>query len=114
MIAGAPREAAPPLDSQSQSDLEPDDQIVRAINHPLRRGILRSLSAGSERSLCELQALLNCELSDLAYHLAVLAEINAVARPMTSEAGYRIASAVAEDGWFSLVLIATQGRDEGW
>ena len=97
-------------------DLEPD-QMVAALRHPVRRGALRRLHVvGEARSPRELADSLDCPLGEVAHHIAVLEEANAVALTdaITHEgtAEHFYASTVKGDGG-SAVLLATERHDEG-
>ncbi len=105
------------LAPEAAIDLEPD-QMVRALRHPVRRRILRRLhAAGEARSPRELADSLGCELGEVAHHVAILEEVNAVAlTDVTAREGateHFYASTLEGDGGFCLVLIATQRHDEG-
>jgi len=91
--------------------------MVTALNHPLRRSILRCLQDGWEvRSPRELAALLDCDLSDVAHHCGVLQEVKAIVLADTDVDGgsteHIYESTVAEDGGFCLVLLVAQKCDE--
>jgi len=105
------------LDPEAVIDQEPD-QIMTALRHPVRRRILRRLhTAGEAQSPRELADLLGCDLAEIARHVAILEEVNAVG--LTDVIAHRgatehfYASTVEGDGGFCLVLIATQWHDEG-
>lgn len=54
---------------------QPDDNdLLMALRHPLRRRILRELADGEARSPRELASALRHPLSNVSYHVRVLAE----------------------------------------
>jgi DNA-binding transcriptional ArsR family regulator len=54
---------------------QPDDnELLMALRHPLRQRILRELADGEARSPRELAAALRQPLSNVSYHVRVLAE----------------------------------------
>jgi DNA-binding transcriptional ArsR family regulator len=55
-----------------------DNDMLIALRHPLRRRILRLLADGKKRSPRELAAALRTPLSNVSYHVRVLAERSAV------------------------------------
>lgn len=55
-----------------------DDDLLVALRHPLRRRILRAMSAEDALSPRELAATLRAPLSNVAYHVRVLADCAAV------------------------------------
>ncbi|HEU4707014.1 MAG TPA: helix-turn-helix domain-containing protein [Solirubrobacterales bacterium] len=57
----------------------PDDtDLLIALRHPLRRRILRLMADGKKRSPRELAAVLRTPLSNVSYHVRVLAERSVV------------------------------------
>ncbi len=57
----------------------PDEtNLLRALRHPLRRRILREMSDGETASPLGLSAALRQSLSNVSYHVRVLAECKAV------------------------------------
>jgi DNA-binding transcriptional ArsR family regulator len=52
--------------------------LLHALRHPLRRRILHTLSKGEPRSPRQLAELLDQPLSNLSYHVRVLADCGAV------------------------------------
>ena len=103
-MAGIRTEARRRLDATG--DVEPrPDQIVTALNHPLRRRILRCLhDAGEARSPRELAALLDRDLGEVARHVAILEGADMLALTDTiCERGaneYFYASTLEADGGF--------------
>jgi DNA-binding transcriptional ArsR family regulator len=55
-------------------DQPEDNDLLMALRHPLRRRILRELADGEARSPRELAAALRQPLSNVSYHVRVLAE----------------------------------------
>jgi DNA-binding transcriptional ArsR family regulator len=49
--------------------------LISALNHPLRRRILRVLASGKAASATDLSELLGMRLGNIAYHMKVLAEL---------------------------------------
>jgi DNA-binding transcriptional ArsR family regulator len=62
------------------SDDQEHEDLIKALNHPLRRGILRRVArTGEAISPREIAAGLHQPLSNVSYHVRVLAECKAVA-----------------------------------
>ena len=59
-------------------DRPEDADLLVALRHPLRRRILRSMADGEAISPSELAAALQAPLSNVSYHVRVLAERSAV------------------------------------
>lgn len=55
-----------------------DDELLAALRHPLRRQILRRMTEEQPISPRELATALNLPLSNVSYHVRVLAESAAV------------------------------------
>ena len=55
-----------------------DDDLLVALRHPLRRRILRAMAGEDALSPRELAATLRAPLSNVAYHVRVLADCAAV------------------------------------
>ena len=49
--------------------------LITALNHPLRRKILRALVEGEAASATNLSELLDIRLGNIAYHMKVLTEL---------------------------------------
>jgi DNA-binding transcriptional ArsR family regulator len=116
-VSGSRTEPRRRFDRPLQDDPTPA-ALVGAVVHPLRREILRTLHEAEEaRSPRELALALDCGLSSASYHVRVLADthILALTDAMSARGSteHFYASAVEDDGWLQLVLIATQGRDRG-
>lgn len=86
-----------------------------ALDHPVRRDVLRSLSRGRRpRSVAEIRADLQVfRTSQLGYHLSVLRHSGAVASASNGgpQRQVRYASEVGEDGKVKAVLRATERGD---
>jgi DNA-binding transcriptional ArsR family regulator len=59
-------------------DRPDDNDMLIALRHPLRRRILREMADGRKRSPRELAAVLRAPLSNVSYHVRVLADKAAV------------------------------------
>jgi DNA-binding transcriptional ArsR family regulator len=59
-------------------DRSDDSDLLLALRHPLRRRILREMAGTQEISPRELSALLDQPLSNVSYHVRVLADCAAV------------------------------------
>jgi DNA-binding transcriptional ArsR family regulator len=57
---------------------EADDHLLSALNHPLRRQILRKLLAQNPISPRQISEELHAPLSNVSYHVRVLADCGAV------------------------------------
>lgn len=55
-----------------------DNDLLVALRHPLRRRILRAMADGAATSPRELAATLQRPLSNVSYHVRVLAERGAI------------------------------------
>jgi DNA-binding transcriptional ArsR family regulator len=60
-------------------DRSDDNDLLAALRHPLRREILRLMESEDAISPRELSALLEQPLSNVSYHVRVLADCEAVA-----------------------------------
>jgi DNA-binding transcriptional ArsR family regulator len=63
-----------------------DHDLLVALRHPLRRRILRAMAGKDARSPRELSAALRAPLSNVAYHVRVLADCAAVTLVRTKPA----------------------------
>src|SRR4051794_30147253 len=68
-------------------DRPDDNDLLVALRHPLRRRILREMADGKKRSPRELAAVLRAPLSNVSYHVRVLAERSAVTLVETQPSG---------------------------
>jgi DNA-binding transcriptional ArsR family regulator len=55
-----------------------DNDLLVALHHPLRRDILRKMAGEKAVSPCEIAAALNQSLSNVSYHVRVLADRAAI------------------------------------
>ena len=59
-----------------ENTVTPDTaDLITALNHPLRRRILRVLATGQSASATDLSELLEMRLGNIAYHMKVLTEL---------------------------------------
>ena len=88
-------------------DRSDENNLLRALRHPLRRRILRRLADGETASPRELSADLRQPLSKVSYHVRVLVESDAVvlvkARPVRGSVEHFYRSTV-EAPWALQVL----------
>jgi DNA-binding transcriptional ArsR family regulator len=90
-----------------------DEDLLTALRHPLRRDILRQLAGEEALSPREIAGILDKPLSNVSYHVRVLADCDAVVLVRTRPAGgsmqhfYRSA---IESPWAQLILGLTDGR----
>jgi DNA-binding transcriptional ArsR family regulator len=63
----------------ARPDRSDDNDLLAALRHPLRREILRLMESEDAISPRELAALLEQPLSNVSYHVRVLADCEAVA-----------------------------------
>lgn len=102
-----------------------DEQLLRALNHRLRRQILRLLHASSPEPLspCQIERELKLErgdksrkLSEVSHHIRVLADLNAVSLVNTTlvrgATKHFYTSEASDVGWLCGVLSRTQQSDE--
>lgn len=59
-------------------DRSDDNDLLAALRHPLRRQILRAMAGEEAISPIELTGLLNKPLSNVSYHVRVLADCAAI------------------------------------
>lgn len=111
--------------TSAAGDYEPDktDDLIRAINHKLRRQILRYLHSSRkplspkqiERKL-DLSALRSGVLSSVSYHVGVLRDFKAITmvktEPRRGAVEHFYESAVSNSVWVRNLLKKTQKRDE--
>ena len=57
---------------------EEEVKLLRAVGHPVRRAVLKAMRGEEEISPRELSERLEVRLSNLAYHVRVLAECEAI------------------------------------
>jgi DNA-binding transcriptional ArsR family regulator len=91
--------------------------LIDALNHPIRREILRVLNSGEEGSPAELTKLIAAPLTYLSYHVGVLAKLAVLRRTHiekvrgAEKSTYR--SMVANNELVASILGGTAGDDEG-
>jgi len=66
-------------------DRSDDNDLLSALRHPLRRRILRAMAGKQAISPRELSTILRQPLSNVSYHVRVLAECSAVALVRTKD-----------------------------
>lgn len=103
-------------EGQRRSTPKPWNDPMRALDHPLRRDILRRFhNCASARSASQLAAEMGLGLSRVSYHVRVLSEAgclqgkSALVARGTHQPRYR--STVEDDGAVLLVLRATERED---
>jgi hypothetical protein len=92
-------------------------ELLRALNHPVRREILRSLKDGDRpRTAVELAArLAPFSIGQVSYHVRVLVEAGAVVgRDVSPAGGLPVASDVCDLPPVIAALQATEGGDREW
>lgn len=92
-------------------------ELLRAVAHPLRRQILRTLhDVGEARSPAELREVYGLPVSHVSYHVKVLRECGAVAltdtRPVRGALEHFYASTVAENESVIAILTSTAEEDK--
>lgn len=74
--------ARPPVTMYKEADLSADASadipVLRALGHPLRRSILHEMGGGEEISPRDLSKRMVVPLANVAYHMRVLAECEAI------------------------------------
>jgi len=91
--------------------------LISALNHPLRRRILRSLHESGERSSpARLRERLGAELSCVSYHVTVLVGFgvlkSAGEQPVRGAIEHFYVSQVADDPAIKALLESTKESDE--
>jgi DNA-binding transcriptional ArsR family regulator len=91
-----------------------DDDLLAALGHPLRRRILRAMDCEETLSPRELANDLNAPLSNVAYHVRVLADCAAVTlvhtQPTRGSMQHFYSTAV-EAPWARQILDLSEGED---
>jgi DNA-binding transcriptional ArsR family regulator len=91
-----------------------DDDLLVALRHPLRRRILRAMAGEDAISPRELSARLRAPLSNVAYHVRVLADCAAVTlvdtQPVRGSMQHFYLNAV-EAPWARQILGLGEGDD---
>lgn len=91
-------------------------QLLKALSHPLRRRILRTLHEGDEaRSPIQFSKALRVPVSNVSYHVRVLRDTGAIAltatRPIRGSSEHFYASTVAADALALQLLESTAEED---
>jgi DNA-binding transcriptional ArsR family regulator len=93
-----------------------DNDLLLALRHPLRRQILRAMASEKAISPRELSASLRQPLSNVSYHVRVLAECAAVTlvrtKPVRGSMQHFYCTAI-EAPWARQVLGLRDGEGEG-
>jgi DNA-binding transcriptional ArsR family regulator len=92
--------------------------LISALNHPLRRRILRVLASGESASATDLSELLDVRLGNIAYHMKVLTELKVLWLSGTQQvrgAQERFYRSVLDGkpAWAKTALEQTRKGDEG-
>lgn len=101
----------------TRGGLTPDaSQWLSALNHPLRRGILRHFDETEIASATDLARTMDVRLGNVAYHVKVLAELNVlklVRQRQVRGAREKLYRAVAEgrSDWVGVALERTRRSD---
>lgn len=102
----------------SEKPPEPNaSELIAAINHPLRRRILRALLKGEAASATDLAHALDERLGNIAYHMKVLVELKMLYLTGTrqvrgaQERFYR-SSLTRKPEWATKALAETKKLDE--
>jgi DNA-binding transcriptional ArsR family regulator len=92
-----------------------DKDLLVALGHPMRRRILRELSGEKVISPVELSAIIGKPLSNISYHVRVLAECAAVTlvgvRPVKGSMQHFYCSAI-EAPWARRMVALPEPRDK--
>jgi DNA-binding transcriptional ArsR family regulator len=91
--------------------------LISALNHPLRRRILRVLATGRAASATDLSELLEMRLGNIAYHMKVLSELKVLWLASTQQvrgAEERFYRSVlnGKPTWARTALEQTRAKDE--
>ena len=93
-----------------------DNDLLIALRHPLRRRILQEMAGGGAVSPRELANLLEKPLSNVSYHVRVLADCAAVTlvetKPVRGSMQHFYCSAI-DAPWARQVLGISEAEDEG-
>ena len=95
--------------------LSPDD-LLAALNHPLRRRILRAFEGGETISPVELAKRLTVPLTTVSYHVRILAQYGALKLVGTKPARGAVEHfyhSLVEAEWALAALHASQAADGG-
>jgi DNA-binding transcriptional ArsR family regulator len=91
--------------------------LIQALDHPLRREVLRLLGEqGTESSPTELTKSISASLTDLSYHVRALADLLVIGKSRTEEVrGYTkhfYVSKVVDNKLVSAILASTRDDDK--
>lgn len=96
-------------------DRSDDNDLLLALRHPLRREILRRMADGKAISPLELSTLLDQPLSNVSYHMRVLAKCGATTlvrtKPARGSMQHFYRSAI-EAPWAREILGLTKDKDD--
>jgi DNA-binding transcriptional ArsR family regulator len=98
--------------------MNPDaGQLIAAMNHPLRRRILRYLRRDRTVSAARLSRSLNVPLGNVCYHVKILAELEvlqlvSMRRVRGARESFYRPSLDGQADWVWKALEACQGRDD--
>lgn len=111
-----PRKQAATMKHPIGRDMSP--ALIHALNHPLRRQILRSFTKRKpEWSPVQLTKLLHLGLSHLSYHMKVLNDLGVIKKTRTKQVRgstqHFYASSVADSNLARMILVKTKDDDQG-
>ncbi len=91
--------------------------VIKALNHPVRRRILRYASKESTVSATQLSRELNVSVSNAVYHVRVLVELGAlrlvdVKRVRGAKESFYRSNLDDQGRWVQAALKATRAKDE--
>lgn len=92
-------------------------ELMKALNHPLRRRILRRLhNLDESQSPAQLRRQFDIDIGHVSYHMKVLKDFGFVTltrtRPSRGALEHFYASAISDNSSVALVLKATKAEDE--
>lgn len=92
--------------------------LVKALNHPLRRKLLRELHrCGEARSPVQLSKTIDADVTNIDYHVKILASLGAAEktgdRPVRGASENFFASTVADHRQMTAILADTERDDDG-
>ncbi len=92
------------------------DQLLMALNHPVRRRILRAFAGRETASPVELANRLDIPLTTVSYHVRILADQRALKLVRTKPARGAVEhfySSMVEADWALVALQVSRGADGG-
>jgi DNA-binding transcriptional ArsR family regulator len=98
---------------QQQRSMSP--ALIQALNHPVRRQILRSLHEEANQSSTGLMGSVATGLSNLSYHVKVLHELGVIRRTGARQvrgARERFYASVVVDNELSLSILSATTKDD--